>query len=104
VKEDILMRLISNPSMLNDPELKVEYAALWGPLSPPQLADVCELIMNARKSFPGQYLVAARVDVKAAYNHILNSLYDMCRQCFLFSMDCKDRIAIPIVCTFDVCH
>jgi hypothetical protein len=94
--------LISNPSMLNDPDLKAEYAALWGSLSPPQLADVCELIMNARKSFPGQSLVAARVDVKAAYNRILNSLYDMCHQCFLFSMDGRDHVAIPIVRTFGI--
>jgi hypothetical protein len=58
--------------MLNNPSSKAAYAALWGALSPAQLADLFELIMNARKAFLGEKIVAARVDVAAAYNRILN--------------------------------
>jgi hypothetical protein len=67
------------------------------------MAGLRKLTMIARKSFPGKKLVAVRVDVASAYNRILNSLLDMCHQCFLFSMDIRDHVvAIPIVNTFGI--
>jgi hypothetical protein len=51
------------------------------------------------KAFKGKPLVAARVDVMAAYNRMLNSLWDMC---FLFSMYGQNHVDIPIVRTFGI--
>jgi hypothetical protein len=99
-KDAEILRLVADPFMLNDPDLKTMYAAMWGALSPPQLADICELIMNARAAFPDQELVAGRADVASAYNRIISSLHDMCHQCFLFHMDGRDHVAIPIIRTF----
>jgi hypothetical protein len=101
-KDTPLMRLVSDPFMLNDPVLKPAYAAMWGPLLPPQLADICELVMNARHAFPGVALVAGRADVAAAYNRILNPLADICHQCFLFHLDGRDHVALPVVRTFGI--
>jgi hypothetical protein len=101
-KDHPLLRLISDPFMLNDPALKAEYAELWGALGPPQLADICQIIMNARTTFPGEPLVSGRADVAAAYNRLLNSLWDMCHQCFLFELDGRDQVAVPVVRTFGV--
>jgi hypothetical protein len=95
-----LLRLVADPHMLTDPARKALYADLWGRLSPPQPAHICQLIMNAREAFPAVDVCIGRCDVSSTYHQSLYSFLDIFYQYFLFEIDSVAFVAIPKICTF----
>jgi len=78
----------------------VQLATVLGPIKPPQYADVCRLLINAKLLFPGQEIYALRRDVDGAYNRLLYNLKSALLCAFNVSVDGQKFTAIPVSCMF----
>jgi hypothetical protein len=78
----------------------VQLATVLGPIKPPQYADVCRLLINAKLLFPGQEIYALRRDVDGAYNRLLYNLKSALLCAFNVSAGGQKFTAIPISCMF----
>jgi hypothetical protein len=66
-KSTPLLRLVSFPFDLIHPVKKSTLEHVWGPISPPQLLDICVQLATAYVCFPNTEIVIARRDVDDAY-------------------------------------
>ena len=78
----------------------VQLATVLGPIKPPQYADVCRLLLNAKLLFPGQEIYALRRDVDGAYNRLLYNLKSALLCAFNVSAGGQELTAIPVACMF----
>jgi len=69
-----------------------------GPIKPPQYADICRLLLNAKKVFPGQEIYGLRRDIDAAYNRLLYDVRSALTCAFSVMVEGKPHIVTPIVC------
>jgi hypothetical protein len=70
----------------------------FGYIRNPQAADLCQLHMNAILTFPGQSIIACRMDVANAYNRIRVRPRDVSLGGLLFHAgNGIDYVAMPIV-------
>jgi len=69
-----------------------------GPIKPPQYADICRLLLNAKKVFPGQEIYGLRRDIDAAYNRLLYDVRSALTCAFSVKIEGKPHIVTPIVC------
>jgi len=69
-----------------------------GPIKPPQYADICRLLLNAKKVFPGQEIYGLRRDIDAAYNRLLYDVRSALTCAFSVDIEGKPHIVTPIVC------
>ena len=69
-----------------------------GPIKPPQYADICRLLLNAKMVFPGQEIYGLRRDIDAAYNRLLYDVRSALTCAFSVSIEGKPHIVTPIVC------
>jgi len=82
-------------------ELKpIELTKALGPIKPPQYADVCRLLINAKLLFPGQPIYALRRDVDGAYNRLLYNLKSALSCAFNIKIDGESFTAVPVSCMF----
>lgn len=78
----------------------IQLATVLGPIKPPQYADVCRLLINAKRLFPGQEIYALRRDVDGAYNRLLYNIKSALLCAFNVSTHGKKFTAIPTSCMF----
>ena len=71
---------------------------ILGPIKPPQYADICRLLLNAKRVFPGQEIFGLRRDIDAAYNRLLYDVRSALTCAFQVMVEGKPHIVTPIVC------
>ena len=69
-----------------------------GPIKTPQYADICRLLINAKRVFPGQEIYGLRRDIDAAYNRLLYDVRSALTCAFSVMVEGKPHIVTPIVC------
>ena len=101
-REDDTGRLVINYSESgpNFDAKPVELTKILGPIKPPQYADVCRLLLNAKRLFPGQEIFALRRDVDGAYNRLLYNLESALKCAFNVTAGDKHFTAVPVSCMF----
>ena len=68
------------------------------PIRNPTAADICQLHANAVAAFPGEHIVAARLDISSAYNRLRVRPLDIPLGALLFEgSDATQYVAMPIV-------
>jgi len=78
----------------------IDLTETLGPIKPPQYADVCRLLLNAKRLFPGQEIFALRRDVDGAYNRLLYNLDSALKCAFNVTAGNEQFTAVPITCMF----
>jgi len=68
-----------------------------GPIKPPQFADICRLLINAKAIFPGQEIFGLRRDIDAAYNRLLYSLRSALTCAFAVKINSVPHTVAPVV-------
>jgi hypothetical protein len=72
--------------------------AHFTPIRNPTAADICQMHANAVAAFPGEPIVAARLDIASAYNRIRVRPRDVPLGALLFEgSDGETYVAMPIV-------
>jgi len=82
----------------------IELTKILGPIKPPQYADVCRLLLNAKFVFPGQEIYALRRDVDGAFNRIMYSLNSALLSAFNIKIDNQQYTVLPVACMFGDQH
>jgi hypothetical protein len=96
-------RLISDYSHPPDASLMFERKKAlnrehFTPIRNPTAADICQLHANAVAAFPGEPIVAARLDIASAYNRLRVRPRDIPLGALLFEgSDAIQYVAMPIV-------
>ena len=101
-RDDVAGRLVINYSE-NGPNFDakpIELTEMLGPIKPPQYADVCRLLLNAKRLFPGQEIFALRRDVDGAYNRLLYNLESALKCAFNVTSGDQHFTAVPVTCMF----
>jgi len=75
----------------------VSLTETMGPIKAPQYADICRLLINAKKAFPGKEIIGLRRDIDGAYNRLLYNARAALTCAFAVEIDGNPHIVAPIV-------
>jgi len=95
-----LLRLVANPRHMVSSDKKPLLENLWGTINPPQMLDICSMMLAAHTCFPDQNIYGARRDVDAAYTRLSTTPDDCLHMIFPFWDGLVSSVAIPLTSTF----